>query len=305
MRLYYEQVEQLALKELGNFLYEFKCCGTKHREYLTVDEEVGHMVVERWARFCEEVRPYGEDFLLKAEWEFHLDRFKGRNHGRAKEGGERIDDHVGRGKRWEEFFRPRKEDWFKHRAGVWKNKVRENGWQCWSLLLAALLVRSTFSCWASLLLGLTAWFIQREKEEFLQCVVVEVGHLLIDVIVRYFWPFLSLLGKLVSLVYRMRHVQGGAIAGSGEGITTDDSNDTVESVGSIKEGDKDMNRNGEEENEEMEEREEGVEAQGETEDEDLEGEEQEESGEGQAEGEELEREEDLQEEITCAGSVVS
>lgn len=317
--LYYEQVEQLAHSELDNFRYEFVCsCKTKHKEYFTVNEEVGRMVVERWARFCEDLQPYGKEdkFSLSEEWRFHLDRFKGRNHGREKEGGgrsrEKPDDHVDRGKRWESFFASTREPWFMHRAAVvWKNGVCKNGWQLWNLVLAGILAASNFGCLTCFLLGATGAFILREKDA--RVCVFEVACLPWDVVVHYMRSTsFSPLGKLVSLAVKVRHREGKEIVASEERIMWEDPKECADSDVSIQEGEdrdgseegkdrtekeegKDRIENGEEEYEHMDdELQEKVEEQVDTEDEEL--------GEEQGENDESETEEATQEEIICGSS---
>ncbi|KAM7182591.1 hypothetical protein V8F33_014192, partial [Rhypophila sp. PSN 637] len=156
--IFYEQVEKLAHRELANFRHDFVClCGKRHEEFFAVDEAVGHMVVERWARLCALRQPF-DDRLdcaeLKDEWEFHLDQFRERNHGRVLPGEqlqqqhEKNDDHVGRHRRWESFLASKRTDWYLHRACVSWGKVWSHRWQIWSSVLATLLVLSTLSRWS-------------------------------------------------------------------------------------------------------------------------------------------------------------
>ena len=192
VHLFYEQVEKLAHRELANFRYDFTCrCGTRHEEFFTLDEEVGHMAVERWARFCA-LRPFTNDWRLKDEWKFHLDQFRERNHSRpSNKQHEKKDDHLGRHQRWESFLASKRSDWYSHRAGVLRNKTWAHRWQLWSLVLAFLLVISTLSWWSSSVFVVTAGFIY--GEESTRDSVVDLASLLLDVGFHYLreWSLVS------------------------------------------------------------------------------------------------------------------
>ena len=121
-----------------------------------LDEAVARRVVYRWARFCAVQRPFTKDFELKDEWNFHLDRFRERNHGRGV-GGKREawDDHDGRGRRWEEFMASRRSVWFAYKVGMWREEAWKRRWQLWSALQALMLVALLPSWWTGVLLLVT------------------------------------------------------------------------------------------------------------------------------------------------------
>ncbi|KAM7211296.1 hypothetical protein V8F06_013328 [Rhypophila decipiens] len=156
IHLFYEQVEKLAHKELANFRHDFIClCGKRHEEYFAVDEDIGHMVVERWARLCA-LRPFDKDFALTDKWKFHLKRFRGRNHGRPNEKQhEKEDDHLSRHQRWESFLASNRWHWWLYRTRIFIGKGWTHRWQIWSLVLASLLAIFTRSWWSSYPLFIT------------------------------------------------------------------------------------------------------------------------------------------------------
>ncbi|KAK4159984.1 hypothetical protein QBC43DRAFT_304180 [Cladorrhinum sp. PSN259] len=142
VHLFYEKVEKLAHMELANFRYNFSCgCSKKHNEFFVVDEEIGHMVVERWARLCA-LRPFKfhkDHWVLKDEWKFYLDRFRERNHGRLGKKHEKKDDHISRHQRWESFLDSKRSAWYVHSTVVWVGKIWARRWQMASSVLAVLL----------------------------------------------------------------------------------------------------------------------------------------------------------------------
>ncbi len=163
VKLFYEQVERLAHTELANFCYSFDCsCKTKHREFFGVGEEIGHMVVARWARFCK-LQPFTSDFELKEEWKFHLDRFRERNHGRDGEELEKMDGHNKRNQRWETFLKSKRSRWHMHRVGVLGTKTWAYRWQLWSLCVASSPVVCKLWWWPFILLLVTAMLVFKDK----------------------------------------------------------------------------------------------------------------------------------------------
>lgn len=181
IELYYRQVEMLAHRELENFKYIFTCCGTNHREYFKLDENIGRMVVDRWAEFCE-LRPYTEDWRLKEEWEFYLHQFCKKDFGRVGKHQEEMHDHQGRSKRWNSFLKSGRWGWFKHRALLLWRMV----WaQCGQLtgLLTVVLGIFWLSTWAQGLLLLIACKIYREAATR-KC-VDELLSLATDIFIHY------------------------------------------------------------------------------------------------------------------------
>lgn len=201
VHLFYEQVEKLAHKELANFRYNFSCgCSKRHGEFFVVDEEIGHMVVERWARLCA-LRPFHKDCVLKDEWKFHLDRFRERNHNRLGTKNEEKDDHISRHQRWESFLASKRSDWYLHRAGVLRDKMWAHRWQMWSLVLATLLVISTLSWWSSGFLIVTAGCIDESARDSLE----ELTSLLRDMAVHHLRP---VSGNPTSAANHVQQVEG-------------------------------------------------------------------------------------------------
>ncbi|KAK0627870.1 hypothetical protein B0T14DRAFT_493879 [Immersiella caudata] len=185
VKIYYQQVEQLAHKELGNFQYKFQCCGTNHREYYTVDYEVGRKVVDRWARFCR-LEPYTEDWKLKEEWKFHLEEFSLDLHGRSPGGQEELDNHDERGRRWEVFLESHQGKLLWRRCKSLREKTMERG--SWERVVVYFV--AYWFTW-SLILVFSAW-LQRVPFVFLTCVMDrgEVAQLSLD--------WLTLLKDLIS-----------------------------------------------------------------------------------------------------------
>ncbi|KAK0750168.1 hypothetical protein B0T18DRAFT_408383 [Schizothecium vesticola] len=160
IEFYYRQVEMLAHRELENFKYIFTCCGTGHGEYFALDENIGRMVVDRWAEFCE-LRPYAEDWTLKEEWKFYLDQFCKKDHGRAGKRPEQMDDHHGRSERWNIFLKSGRWDWFRHRMSLLGGCVLA---QCGQLTGLFTVVLGIFwlSTWTQCFLLLVACVIYHE-----------------------------------------------------------------------------------------------------------------------------------------------
>lgn len=77
--------EKLIHAELSNYQHQWLCdCGTRHREYFLVDEDIAVKVFERWRDFCQE-RPWDHDGKILPKW---ARRLQTNNAGRQGDGGE-------------------------------------------------------------------------------------------------------------------------------------------------------------------------------------------------------------------------
>lgn len=92
--------EKLIHTELGNYQYQWLCdCGTRHREYFQVSEDLAVKVFERWRDFCQEM-PWDHDGKILPKWAQRLQN-------RAKfNGKERDFDHHEFARRWTAFTAP-------------------------------------------------------------------------------------------------------------------------------------------------------------------------------------------------------
>ncbi|KAK2041360.1 DUF1766-domain-containing protein [Colletotrichum somersetense] len=93
--------ERLIHAELGNYRYRRRCaCGTKHREYFEVGEDVAVEVFKRWRDFCKK-KPWDDGGTIRAVWGKRLDTRA------AFDGGPGQDfDHGEFGRHWSTYTMP-------------------------------------------------------------------------------------------------------------------------------------------------------------------------------------------------------
>ncbi|KAI3401879.1 hypothetical protein diail_6438 [Diaporthe ilicicola] len=98
--------ERLIHKELSNYQHQWQCeCGTRHREYFQVDEDLAIEIFSRWRDFCEQ-RPWDRRGKILPVWAQRLQnraRFNGTEH---------EFDHSEFARRWATFTRPLILEWF-------------------------------------------------------------------------------------------------------------------------------------------------------------------------------------------------
>lgn len=92
--------EKLIHTELSNYQHQWLCgCGTRHREYFLVSEDIAVKVFERWRDFCQE-KPWDHKGDILPKWAQRLQN-------RAKFDGKGRDfDHHEFSRRWTAFTAP-------------------------------------------------------------------------------------------------------------------------------------------------------------------------------------------------------
>lgn len=137
--------EKLIHTELGNYQHQWRCdCGTRHREYFRVSEDLAVKVFERWRDFCQEM-PWDRDGKILPKWAQRLQN-------RAKfYGKERDFDHHEFARRWTAFTAPMSFERFLSDAiRVWKLGF-PNRWLIISLAeLLTIICISRHSFWTSI-----------------------------------------------------------------------------------------------------------------------------------------------------------
>lgn len=136
--------EKLIHAELSNYQHQWLCdCGTRHREYFLVDEDIAVKVFERWRDFCQE-RPWARDGKILPKWARRLQN-------RAKFSGEDRDfDHQEFARRWTAFAAPMSfERFLSDAVHIWKLAF-PNRWLIISLAeLLTIVCTSRHTFWAS------------------------------------------------------------------------------------------------------------------------------------------------------------
>lgn len=137
--------EKLMHMELGNYQHQWRCkCGTRHREYFLVSEDIAVKVFERWRDFCLE-KPWDDNGKILPKWAQRL-------HARARFNGEERDfDHHEFARRWTAFTTPKSfERFLSDAVRVWRLGY-PNRWLIISLAeLLTIVCISHHSFWASI-----------------------------------------------------------------------------------------------------------------------------------------------------------
>lgn len=137
--------ERLIHTELSNYQHQWLCdCGTRHREYFLVSEDIAMKIFERWRDFCQEM-PWDQDGKLLPKWTQRL-----QNRARFK-GHERDFDHHEFARRWTAFTTPLSfERFLSDAVRVWRLGF-PNRWLVVSLAeLLTIVCISRHSFWASI-----------------------------------------------------------------------------------------------------------------------------------------------------------
>lgn len=93
--------EKLIQKELGNYQHRFQCfCGTKHKEYFQVSEDIAVKVFERWRDFCQE-EPWDKNGKILPKWARRL-----QNRSKFCGSEAREFDHYEFARPWDAFTTP-------------------------------------------------------------------------------------------------------------------------------------------------------------------------------------------------------
>lgn len=93
--------EKLIQKELGNYQHRFQCfCGTKHKEYFQVSEDIAVKVFERWRDFCQE-EPWDKNGKILPKWSRRL-----QNRTKFRGSDAREFDHYEFARPWDAFTTP-------------------------------------------------------------------------------------------------------------------------------------------------------------------------------------------------------
>lgn len=137
--------EKLMHMELGNYQHQWRCeCGTRHREYFLVSDDIAVKVFERWRDFCLE-KPWDDAGTILPKWAQRL-------HARARFNGEERDfDHHEFARRWTAFTTPKSfERFLSDAVRVWRLGY-PNRWLIVSLAeLLTIVCISHHSFWASI-----------------------------------------------------------------------------------------------------------------------------------------------------------
>lgn len=137
--------EKLIHTELSNYQHQWLCdCGTRHREYFQVSEDLAVKVFERWRDFCQEM-PWDHNGKILPKWAQRLQN-------RAKfNGKERDFDHHEFARRWTAFTAPMSFERFLSDAiRVWRLGF-PNRWLIVSLAeLLTIVCISRHSFWTSI-----------------------------------------------------------------------------------------------------------------------------------------------------------
>lgn len=97
---FYGFAERLIHKELSNYQYQWLCdCGTRHREYFQVSEDVAVKVFERWRDFCDQ-KPWDLSGKILPVWSQRL-----QNRARCRT-AEHNFDHLEFARHWDTFTNP-------------------------------------------------------------------------------------------------------------------------------------------------------------------------------------------------------
>lgn len=137
--------EKLIHMELGNYQHQWLCdCGTRHREYFLVSDDIAVRVFERWRDFCQE-KPWDPNGKILPKWAQRL-----QNRARFN-GEEREFDHHEFARRWSAFTAPMSfERFLSDAVRVWR-LAYPNRWMIISLAeLLTIVGTSRHSFWASI-----------------------------------------------------------------------------------------------------------------------------------------------------------